>query len=74
MATIIVENVPETFKDQFWERVDFSILQWLYWDWMDFCKYDEIILSNKEKEEIEEIEKEGDFVKAEDFLDSLLKK
>jgi len=74
MATIIVENVPETLKEQLWEKVDFSTLQWIYWDGMDFCRYDEVILSNKEKQDIDEIEKQWNFVDSNQYLDKLLQK
>jgi len=48
MATITLENVPESIQKKIWKRADFSKIVWIYWDWMDWCQYDEVIPSEED--------------------------
>lgn len=58
MATIILENVPETFSKKLWNKIDFSKIIWLYWDWLDWCQYNEVIPDKNDIESSKNYKKE----------------
>lgn len=71
MATLIIEDVPETFIRKVWNHVSFDSIVWLHWDWMDWCQYDEVIPS---KDDIEAYKwlKQDNLISEEDFFNKLM--
>lgn len=50
MSTVIVEDVPKSLKKKFWNKISFAEISWIYWDWMDWCQYWEVIPSEEDIE------------------------
>ncbi len=57
MTTVTIENAPENFIKKFGKKVDFSQMIWIYWDWMDWCQYDEVIIGKNDFSASENCEK-----------------
>ncbi len=74
MTNIEVLNVPKSFSQKFWQKVDFQEILWIYWDGMDWCKYGKIIPS---KEDLIALEKSNNEIFDNDwkkFLENLITK
>ena len=67
MATITIENVPETFAKKVWKKVNFDSIIWLYWDGMDWCQYDEVIPSKEDIDSYNSLNKKNILTEEEFF-------
>lgn len=55
MATITLENVPVSLEKKLGHKVDFSKIVGIYFDWMDWCQYDEVIPSQDDLKALKNI-------------------
>lgn len=46
MATITIEDVPASIQRKIGNKTSFTNILWIYWDWMDWCQFDEVIPDN----------------------------
>lgn len=42
-TTITITDLPDSLAKRLGNKVSFSAIQWLYWDGMDWCQYDEVL-------------------------------
>lgn len=74
MSNIVLENVPVSLINKLWNKTSFANILWLYWDWMDWCQYNEVMPTNNDFKIIEEFKnnKNDSFVSWKDFLENLI--
>jgi hypothetical protein len=66
-----LENVPVSFEKRFGHKVDFSKILGIYYDWMDWCQYDEVIPDEDDIKAYKESSNWKDWKEAFSFLKSL---
>lgn len=72
MSTITIENVPASFKKKVWNKTDFSKIVWIYYDWMDWCQYNEVIPDANDVDSYNAvISNKSDWTDAFSFLNSI---
>ena len=48
MGELTIIDVPESIIKKLWNKASFNDIQWLYWDWMDWCQYDEVLPTSED--------------------------
>jgi hypothetical protein len=75
MSAVILENVPSTFTQRFWNKIDFDDFLWIYWDWMDWIdKYWEVIPTQKDIKANQNYQDDISENDGETFLNNLISK
>ncbi len=73
MPTVTIENVPESLYKKIWKKTDFSKISGVYFDGMDWCQYDEVIVNEDDISSLEDIEKNISNKDWKEFLSNLIK-
>lgn len=71
MAKITIENVPENFAKTMGKKIDFDKILWLYWDWMDWCQFDEVIPTKEDLNDSKRAQKSKEFLSEDEFFKKL---
>lgn len=71
MSAVVLENAPSTFVKRFWNKINFNDILWIYWDWMDWVQYGEVIPDEEDIKASINYKKDISRNNSKDFLDNL---